>query len=89
MNKFLREPNYHTIRYLYPKFYRIDNLKADQPEIMDKYDLKEEQILTNMGYANETLGITTKPYMLWLTFDEVQYDGKFKIFVIIYLFKRN
>jgi hypothetical protein len=76
MNKFLREPNYHTIRYLYPRFYRIDNLKQDQPEILDKYELKEEQILTNMGCTSETLGIVTKPYMLWLTFDEVQFNSK-------------
>jgi len=75
MNKLLREPNYHSIRYLYPKFYRIDNLKQDQPEILEKYDLKEDQILTNIGYPNETLGIITKPYMLWLTFDEVQFDS--------------
>jgi hypothetical protein len=77
MNKMLREPHYHTIRYLYPRLYRIDNLKYNQPEILEKYDLKDEQIITNMGYTSETLGITIKPYMLWLTYDEILLEGIF------------
>jgi len=83
MNKFLREPSHNSIRFLYPRFYRVDNLKNDQQDILERFELKEDQILTNIGYLNENLGITTKPYMLWLTFDEVQFDGKIEFFKII------
>jgi hypothetical protein len=30
MNKFLRDPIYITLKYLYPKLFRIDNILQDQ-----------------------------------------------------------
>lgn len=33
MNKLLRDPIYITLKYLYPKMYRIDNIQNDQINI--------------------------------------------------------
>jgi len=33
MNRFLRDPIYITLKYLYPKMYRIDNIQNDQLNI--------------------------------------------------------
>ena len=30
MNKLLRDPLYSTAKFLYPKFYRIDNIEGSQ-----------------------------------------------------------
>lgn len=37
MNKLMREPVYLTIKYLYPKFYRIDDIESDQAWKFKKY----------------------------------------------------
>ena len=45
MNKILREPVYQTIKYLYPKFYRVDDIAAGRQEIVDRLKIENENII--------------------------------------------
>lgn len=45
VNKFLRDPIHITLKYLYPKFYRIDNILTDQMSI---YKKEEDCTIVNL-----------------------------------------
>lgn len=44
MNKFLRDPVYITLKYLYPKLFRIDNILQDQ---INLYKPSPDNIIVN------------------------------------------
>jgi hypothetical protein len=44
MNKFMHEPVYSTIKYLYPKLYRIDDIQLDQS---NKYKTNDDNIIVS------------------------------------------
>ena len=85
MNKLLREPVYSTIKYLYPKFYRIDNILNVQ--INSRYSIKIE----NIGLINEKYNIIQKPILLRLSKDTIDFDCSYLIDngCYIYLFIFN
>ena len=85
MNKLLREPIYSTIKYLYPKFYRIDDIQKVQ--INSKYSIKIE----NIGLINEKYNIIQKPILLRLSKDTIDFDCSYLIDngCYIYLFIFN
>ena len=48
INKLLRESTFHTIKYLYPKFYRVDDISFDSQEIVKRLNIdKQIAIVTN------------------------------------------
>jgi protein transport protein SEC24 len=91
MNKMMREPVYLTVKYLYPKFYRIDDIQQDQSVKFKEAD--SEFILRDVGLTNEKYGNITKPYMLPLSLDHVDFycayladDGEFiSLFIFNYI----
>ena len=91
MNKMMREPVYLTVKYLYPKFYRIDDIQQDQSVKFKEAD--SEFILRDVGHTNEKYGNITKPYMLPLSLDHIDFycayladDGEFiSMFIFNYI----
>lgn len=75
MNKMTREPVYSTIRYLYPKLYRIDNMQYEQ-----SYQLRDKTILLdNIGLVKERYGNVQLPFMLPLSLDHIDFDSAYLI----------
>lgn len=76
INKLFREPVYFIAKYFYPRFYRIDNILTNQEEdILQRFNLNEDQLISNIGYANGNSGTITKPYMLPLSYDHVEFES--------------
>jgi len=76
-----RQPVYHTIKYIYPRLYRIDNLESDQYDLIKDQKLKENQILKNIGHTStisnfQQLKLITKPYMFALSYDDIYFESK-------------
>ena len=84
MNKLLREPIYSTTKFLYPKFYRIDNIEKEQSNLNN---IKVE----NIGLVNEKYNIIQKPLLLRLSKDVIDFDCAYLIDngCYIYLFIFN
>ena len=74
MNKLLREPIYSTMKFLYPKFYRIDNIKGEQTNINNTIKLE------NIGLINEKYNIIQKPLLLRLSRDVIEFDCAYLIY---------
>jgi protein transport protein SEC24 len=91
MNKIMREPVYHTIKFLYPKFYRIDDIQLDQSCKFKESD--SEFIISDVGMTNERYGTITKPYIIPLSLDHIDFnsaylsdDGEFiSLFIFNYI----
>jgi protein transport protein SEC24 len=91
MSKFMREPLYHTIKSLYPKFFRIDDIQLDQSSKFRESE--SEFIITDVGMLNEKLNIITKPYIIPLSLDNIDFncayiadDGEYiSIFIFNYV----
>lgn len=87
MNKFLRDPISITLKYLYPKLFRIDNILEDQ---INYYKQSPDNIISNIGEFNETLGIYNKPHLLALSLDHIDFDSAYLIddseIINIYIF---
>lgn len=73
--KIMRDPLNLTIKYINPKFYRIDDILEDQSEKVDD----PENILTNIGLINEDNYICIKPYTLPLSIDYIDFDCKINL----------
>ena len=85
MNKLLREPIYSTTKFLYPKFYRIDNIEDEQ------YNSNKSITIQNIGLINEKYNIIQKPLLLRLSKDVIDFDSAYLIDngCYIYLFIFN
>jgi hypothetical protein len=86
MNKLLREPIYSTMKFLYPKFYRIDNIKGEQTNINNTIKLE------NIGLINEKYNIIQKPLLLRLSRDVIDFDCAYLIdngcYIYIFIFNQ-
>jgi len=84
MNKLLREPIYSTMKFLYPKFYRIDNIKGEQTNINNTIKIE------NIGLINEKYNIIQKPLLLRLSKDVIDFDCAYLIdngcYIYIFIF---
>ena len=85
MNKLLREPIYSTMKFLYPKFYRIDDIQKEQ--VYPKFSIK----IDNIGLIDEKYNIIQKPILLRLSKDIIDFDCAYLIDngCYIYLFIFN
>jgi protein transport protein SEC24 len=72
INKLMRDPLYHTIKYLYPKFYRVDDIQLDQSNKFTGLD--NEYIIKDVGNQNEKYDFITKPYLLPNSLDHIDFD---------------
>jgi len=48
INRLMREPIYSSIKFLYPKLYRIDDITADTQEIVERLNINSEIALVRM-----------------------------------------
>ena len=84
MNKLLREPIYSTTKFLYPKFYRIDNIDGEQTNINNTIKID------NIGLINEKYNIVQKPLLLRLSKDVIDFDCAYLIdngcYIYIFIF---
>ena len=84
MNKLLREPLYSTMKFLYPKFYRIDNIDGEQTNINNSIKIN------NIGLINEKYNIIQKPLLLRLSKDVIDFDCAYLIdngcYIYIFIF---
>ena len=84
MNKLLREPIYSTMKFLYPKFYRIDNIETIQTNINNSIKIE------NIGLLNEKYNIIQKPLLLRLSKDIIDFDCAYLIdngcFIYLFIF---
>ena len=84
INKLLREPIYSTMKYLYPKFYRIDDIEG--PQINNTKTIK----IDNIGLINEKYNIIQKPILLRLSKDIIDFDCAYLIdngyFIYLFIF---
>jgi len=84
MNKLLREPLYSTMKFLYPKFYRIDNIDGEQTNINNTIKIE------NIGLINEKYNIIQKPLLLRLSKDVIDFDCAYLIdngcYIYIFIF---
>jgi protein transport protein SEC24 len=71
MNKIMHEPLYHTIKFLYPKFYRIDDIQEDQSNKFK--EIEAEYLIRDIGVPNEKINIITKPTILPLSLDHIDF----------------
>ena len=85
MNKLLREPIYSTMKFLYPKFYRIDKIESVQTA---NTNFKIE----NIGLINEKYNIIQKPLLLRLSKDVIDFDCAYLIdngcFIYLFIFNQ-
>ena len=79
MNKLLREPIYSSMKFLYPKFYRIDNIEGEQ--INQNNTIK----INNIGKMND-MSIVQKPLLLRLSKDVIDFDCAYLIDNGIYIY---
>ena len=75
MFKLMRIPVYATLKFLYPKFYRIDDIQNDQINRLNN----EKSVIKDIGLVNPQYGIIQKPYLLSLTKDNIDFDSAFLI----------
>ena len=84
INKLLREPIYSSMKFLYPKFYRIDDIEGQQ--INQNKSIKIE----NIGLINEKYNIIQKPLLLRLSKDVIDFDCAYLIdngyFIYLFIF---
>ena len=84
INKLLREPIYSSMKFLYPKFYRIDNIEG--PQVNNNKSIKIE----NIGLINEKYNIIQKPLLLRLSKDVIDFDCAYLIdngnFIYLFIF---
>ena len=73
INKLLREPIYSSMKFLYPKFYRIDNIEGEQT------NLSKSIKINNIGLINEKYNIIQKPILLRLSKDIIDFDCAYLI----------
>jgi len=82
----LRDPVYWTIKFLHPKFYRVDDILKDQDEKVDD----PKFVLKNIGLYNENHATVMRPYTLPLSLDYVDIDSAFILdngeFINVYVF---
>jgi hypothetical protein len=45
INRLTREPVYVTIKYLYPKLYRIDDILTETPEIVQRLNYDKDTVI--------------------------------------------
>ena len=85
INKLLREPIYSSMKFLYPKFYRFDNIEGEQ--INSNKSIR----INNIGLINEKYNIIQKPILLRLSKDIIDFDCAYLIDngIYIYLFIFN
>jgi hypothetical protein len=86
-HKFLREPIFSTIKFLYPKFYRIDDIEKDQ------YDINKEELkVYDIGLINKEINAIQKPLLLRLSKDIIDFDCAYLIddgeFIYIFIFNQ-
>lgn len=79
MGKFMRDPLYSTIKFLYPRFYRIDDVVTYCCEPIE-----------NVGLLNEKYNIIQKPNLLPLSKDNIDFDCAYLIdngdFINLFIF---
>ena len=84
INKLLREPIYSSMKFLYPKFYRIDDIEG--PQVNNNKSIKIE----NIGLINEKYNIIQKPLLLRLSKDVIDFDCAYLIdngnFIYLFIF---
>jgi len=80
MNKLLREPIYSTMKYLYPKFYKIDDIENPQ------FNLNNTVKIEDIGLTNEKYNIIQKPLLLRLSKDVIDFDSAYLIDNGAYIF---
>jgi len=86
-HKLLREPIFSTIKFLYPKFYRIDDIEKDQ------YDINKEELkVYDIGLINKEINAIQKPLLLRLSKDIIDFDCAYLIddgeFIYIFIFNQ-
>ena len=88
INKLMREPVYLTIKSLYPKFFRIDDIQEDQSNKFKESDF--EFILKDIGKINRNFNTIIKPILIPLSLDHIDFncsyvsdDGEF---INLYIF---
>lgn len=69
--KILRETIGSTIKFLYPRLYRIDDIQSDQ---IHKFQVENSEIIENVGCMNEKYNMIQKPYILPLSKDSIDFD---------------
>lgn len=69
--KILRETIGATIKFLYPRLYRIDDIQSDQ---IHKFQVENSEIIENVGFMNDKYNMIQKPYMLPLSKDSIDFD---------------
>lgn len=72
INKCTREPLYNTVKHLYPKFYRVDDLQGDQSSKFTGLD--NDYIIKDVGCQNEKYDVIIKPFLLHNSLDNVDFD---------------
>jgi protein transport protein SEC24 len=71
MNRLMHESLQNTMKFLYPKLYRVDDIQQDQS--VKFKDIDHDYLLKDIGMQNEKLGIITKPYILPLSLDHIDF----------------
>ncbi len=81
----MRIPVYSIVKFLYPKFYRIDNILN-----YNEMNISKNSLIENIGLLNEQYGIIQKPYLLPLSKDNIDFDSAYLIdngeFISIFIF---
>lgn len=72
INKFMKDPLYNTVKQLYPKFYRIDDIQSDQSSKFAGVD--GDYVIKDVGNPNEKHNFITKPFLLPNSLDHVDFD---------------
>ena len=84
INKLLREPIYSSMKFLYPKFYRIDDIEGQQ------VNHNKTVRIDNIGLINEKYNIIQKPILLRLSKDIIDFDCAYLIdngyFIYLFIF---
>ena len=65
------------IKFLFPRFYRVDDIVFDQTYLAKKI-IDKSLIIKNIGEPNK-YGIIQKPYMLRLSIDNIDFDSAYII----------
>ena len=76
-NKMMRTSIDKCIKFLFPRFYRIDDIVFDQTYLA-KNIIDKSLIIQNIGEVNK-YGIIQKPYMLRLSIDNIDFDSAYLI----------
>ena len=72
------------IKFLFPRFYRIDDIVFDQTYLA-KNIIDKSLIIQNIGEVNK-YGIIQKPYMLRLSIDNIDFDSAYLIDDVEYIY---